>query len=237
MGLTTTPDQLMMQILNKRAMTLKTRNEKCSDFTLKVCGREEYIVGVHPLIDFAYVQDSLSQDLNPILIAVSKFNVPGKLLLFIIVFIIIVINYHKLNILVPEEVYMDLTDGIEQNKTRTTLTLRKKTKHKLSFDIDEQFKFKVNYISKLNCDVTRTVEVGIEAALFHGGKALCECVRTSEKIVENGDCTWDEELVFDMSVADIPRMARLCLVVYEVSKTSKGLRTRRIKESKQVNII
>lgn len=67
-----------MQILNKRAMTLKTRNEKCSDFTLKVCGREEYIVGQHRLIDFAYIQDSLSQDLNPILIAVSKFNVPGS---------------------------------------------------------------------------------------------------------------------------------------------------------------
>lgn len=105
----------------------------------------------------------------------------------------------------------------------------------MSFDIDERFKFKVNYISKLNCDVTRTVEVGIEAALFHGGKALCECVRTSEKIVNNGDCTWDEELEFDMSIADIPRMARLCLVVYEVSKTSKGLRARRIKESKQVH--
>lgn len=75
----------MMQILNKRAMTLKTRNEKCSDFTLKVCGREEYIVGQHPLIDFACIQDSLSQDLNPVLIAVSKFNVPGKLLLILLV--------------------------------------------------------------------------------------------------------------------------------------------------------
>jgi len=131
---------------------------------------------------------------------------------------------------------MDQTEFIEQNKIRSTLTLRKKTKHKLSFDVDEQFKFKVNYISKLNCDATRIVEVGVEAALFHGGKALCECVRTSEKIVENGNCTWNEELVFDMSVADIPRMARLCLVVYEVSKTSKGMRTRRIKEFRQVNV-
>jgi len=92
-GLITTPDQLLMQILNKRAMTLKTRNEKCSDFTLKVCGREEYIVGPHPLIDFAYIQDSLSQDLNPILIAVSKFNVPGRpisLLLFIQMYLIFI---------------------------------------------------------------------------------------------------------------------------------------------------
>lgn len=84
MGLTTTPEQLMLQILNKRAMTLKTRNEKCSDFTLKVCGREEYIVGQHPLIDYAYIQDSLSQDLNPILIAVSKYNVPGRVLLLLL---------------------------------------------------------------------------------------------------------------------------------------------------------
>lgn len=90
MGLTTTPDQLMMQILNKRAMTLKTRNEKCSDFTLKVCGREEYIVGSHPLIDFAYIQDSLSQDLNPILIAVSKFNVPGSQLLLLLMLLLII---------------------------------------------------------------------------------------------------------------------------------------------------
>lgn len=77
-SLTTTPDQLLMQIIKKRALTLKTKNEVCSDFILKVCGREEYIVGLHALIDFAYVQDSLSQNLNPTLAAVSKFNVPGK---------------------------------------------------------------------------------------------------------------------------------------------------------------
>lgn len=78
MDLTTTPDQLMIQILTKRAIKLRARNEKCSDFALKVCGREEFIVGSHPLIDYAYIQDSLSQDLIPILIAVSKYNVPGR---------------------------------------------------------------------------------------------------------------------------------------------------------------
>lgn len=92
MDLTTTPEQLMVQILTKRAIKLRARNEKCSDFTLKVCGREEYIVGSHPLIDYAYIQDSLSQDLIPILIAVSKYNVPGRLLLLSIIIIIIIIK-------------------------------------------------------------------------------------------------------------------------------------------------
>lgn len=130
---------------------------------------------------------------------------------------------------------MDQTDFIEHNKSRTTLTLRKKTKQKLSFDIEDKFRFKVNYISKLNCDVTRTVEVKVDAGLFHGGKALCESIGTTEKVINNGDCTWDEELEFNISVADIPRMARLCLVVYEVCKTSKGMKAKRLKESKQVN--
>lgn len=81
----------MVQILTKRAIKLRARNEKCSDFTLKVCGREEYIVGSYPLIDYAYIQDSLSQDLIPILIAVSKCNVPGRLLLLLSTIIIIIL--------------------------------------------------------------------------------------------------------------------------------------------------
>lgn len=96
MGLSTTPEQLMLQIINKRAMMLKTRNEKCSDFTLKVCGREEYIVGQHPLIDYAYIQDSLSQDLNPILIAVSKYNVPGIALLILLLLLSLILIINKI---------------------------------------------------------------------------------------------------------------------------------------------
>lgn len=132
---------------------------------------------------------------------------------------------------------MDLTDSIEQNKMRSTLTLRKKTKQKLSFDIEDKFKFRVNYINKLNCDNTKPVEVKIDAGLFHGGKPLCESVGTIEQVVDKwGGCTWEEELEFNISVADIPRMTRLCFVVYEVCKTSKGMKTKRLKDSKQVNI-
>lgn len=105
----------------------------------------------------------------------------------------------------------------------------------MSFDINEPFKFKVNYVRILNYDVSKPVEFGIEASLFHGGKALCECVKTSKMTVENNNCMWNEELIFNISVANIPRMARLCLVVYEVPKTSKI--ARRYKVSKQVNSI
>lgn len=48
------------------------------------------------------------------------------------------------------------------------------------------------------------------------------------------ECFWEERLQFDLTVQNIPRMARLCLVVYEISKTAKGVKSRKLKDSKQV---
>lgn len=78
-------------------------------------------------------------------------------------------------------------------------------------------------------------QIGLQAGLFHGGKSLCESQKTKEIIVSSdGSCEWEETLKFDIKVSDIPRMARLCFVLYEISKTAKGLKSRKlIKDSKQ----
>lgn len=78
------------------------------------------------------------------------------------------------------------------------------------------------------------MEVGIQVGLFHGGKSLCEKQKTTEKIINTGsvETEWNETLTFDISVTNIPRMARLCCVVYETCKNVKtgGLRARRLKD-------
>lgn len=78
-------------------------------------------------------------------------------------------------------------------------------------------------------------QIGLQAGLFHGGKSLCESQKTKEIIVSSdGSCEWEETLKFDIKVRDIPRMARLCFVLYEISKTAKGLKSRKlIRDSKQ----
>lgn len=47
---------------------------------------------------------------------------------------------------------------------------------------------------------------------------------------------FNEDLVFDIKVESIPRMARLCLVVYEITKSTKtsGTKARRVKDSKEL---
>ncbi|XP_015605201.1 phosphatidylinositol 4,5-bisphosphate 3-kinase catalytic subunit delta isoform [Cephus cinctus] len=213
---TITPYQLLEQILTKRANTLMSRGERAGDFILKVCGQEEYLIGDYPLIQFNYIQDCLERDIAPILVTLSVDSVPVD----------------------QDNVYEnpELDTMKRARPPFSTLTLRKKGKHISVWKIDEQFTFNVNGISRLNCDAAhRVVEIGLQAGIFHGGKSLCETQKTKEKIVSpEGSCEWEETLKFDIKVRDIPRMARLCFVLYEVSKTAKGLKSRRlVKDSKQ----
>lgn len=77
--------------------------------------------------------------------------------------------------------------------------------------------------------------MAIQAGLFHGGKALCEPQKTQEKqVTKEGGVCWEEDLQFDIKVCNIPRMARLCFVVYEIAKSARGLRARKIRDLKQV---
>lgn len=211
---TMTPHQLLLTILNKKAIALNFRGEHPSDYVLKVCGQEEYLVGEYPLVQFLYIQEVLASDDIPTLVTVS-------------------VN----SVLVDVDNVYENPEDLEARPNRpsfSTLTLRKKGKHISAWDIEDPFRFEISAISKLNCDITRPVEVGVQAGLFHGGKSLTEPQKTSEKqVTKEGECEWEEELHFDLQVCNIPRMARLCLVVYEISKTAKGVKARRLKDSKQ----
>lgn len=52
---------------------------------------------------------------------------------------------------------------------------------------------------------------------------------------KEGSVEFEQELHFDIQVANIPRMARLCFAIYEMSKTAKGVKARKLKDSKQVS--
>ena len=74
---TTTPELLISMILQKKAITLNSKGEHVSEFALKACGREEYLVGDYPLIRFLYIQEALSQDATPSLVIISVHKIPG----------------------------------------------------------------------------------------------------------------------------------------------------------------
>lgn len=117
-----------------------SRGERPSDFTLKVCGQEEYLIGDFPLIQFSYIQDCLARDMTPTLVTLSIDSV-----------------------MVDRENVFDNPESDTLKRARppfSTLTLRKKGKHISAWKIEDLFVFNVNGISRLNCDAAhRTVEV------------------------------------------------------------------------------
>ena len=203
--------KLMEEIISKMQTKIKNFRRRISDYILKICGQEEYIFGDDiPLIQFLYIQDRLSRG-----------EVPTCVIRYV------------------SDVYVFTSNYIAQPtlktpKPKTTSTLRKKGKHELSWNIDENFQITIQTLNKLNVDTNKTVEIGIQAGIFHGGRSLCEKKSSVERMVKDtGSAEWQQILKFDISVQNIPRMARLCLVIYETAKNAKHVRARRLKDSQK----
>ena len=75
------------------------------------------------------------------------------------------------------------------------------------------------------------VQVGVRAGIYHGAEALCDI--TSTRSESGSNPSWNQYLDFDLNMVDIPRMARLCLVIYGVYVTTRKTRRR----AKEVKII
>lgn len=58
------------------------------------------------------------------------------------------------------------------------------------------------------------LQVCVRAGIYHGSEALCDIQCTQPEGSSNP--FWNQFLDFDLNVHNIPRMARLCLVIYSV---------------------
>lgn len=208
------PKELMDEIMQKMSTKIKNFRRRVHKCILKICGQEEYIFGETPLIQFIYIQDRLSRGEVPTVVVKSVSDV---------------------YVFTSSHVAADLMVRNGGNPIRTnSSTLRKKGKHRSSWDICDNFQVTVQTISNLSVETNKTVEIGIQAGIFHGGKMLCEKQKTSEIIVrDSGSAEWHHILRFDIKIQNIPRMARLCVVVYETAKNAKQARARRLKDSQK----
>uniref|UniRef100_A0A6P7GNJ1 Phosphatidylinositol 4,5-bisphosphate 3-kinase catalytic subunit delta isoform-like n=1 Tax=Diabrotica virgifera virgifera TaxID=50390 RepID=A0A6P7GNJ1_DIAVI len=212
------PKQLLEMFLAKRATTLNIRNERVSEYVLKVCGQDEFLIGDNKIIEFQYVQDCISRNIMPTLITLHIDKVP----------VFKINDYESLEIFENKKFH--------SAPFGSTNTLRKKKNSLSSWSIQDNYLVKICTVCKLNCDLKKTSEIGIQAGLFHGGKSLCQPKKTFDcSIDDKYECSINTELVFDIDVCNIPRNAKLCFVVYEVNKYAKGTKSRKSKDSNKEN--
>lgn len=229
------PTEILKKILLKMSHTMNKSHQSYEEYILKICGQDEYIFGENPIIQFLHVQDVLSANGIPSFVIQAKTNV----------------ELFKRSIYITALQIEDRSGGIVAAKdkklrppssTTCTSTLKKKQKFISSWDIKQQLQITIQGIKGLNCDMNKAVEVGIQVGIFHGGKSLCEPQKTNTiSLLPDGCANWDQVLKFDLMVYNVPRMARLCLVVYEITKSPKsstgtgGTKKGQIKANKYIN--
>ncbi|GBP26148.1 hypothetical protein EVAR_74910_1 [Eumeta japonica] len=130
-----TPPQLIEMILNKKANSLNKRGEHPQNYVLKVCGRQEYLVGNRTeIIQFLYIQETLARDGVPQLKLVGIDKLP--------------INYENTG---P-------TERQRSNSDQTNTMKKKRNRQECSWKIDSYFSCTIVGVSGLNIDAGRNVE-------------------------------------------------------------------------------
>ncbi|XP_042215110.1 phosphatidylinositol 4,5-bisphosphate 3-kinase catalytic subunit delta isoform-like isoform X2 [Homarus americanus] len=184
--------------------------EPPENYVLKTPGREEYLIADVPLVQYMYIRELVCHDeFSPIpLVIVHRGTIQVDI----------------------ENIYERIEDlGVKHLRNSfsgMTLSKKKNVNFVSSWTIEEDFNFQIGTISNVDLYTEDQAVVVIEAGLYHGSRALCETKTTQEVSISDGSGNVNEGLVFSIAVCNIPRNARLCLAIYEVSRSAKATKAR-----------
>uniref|UniRef100_A0A8C1J9U2 phosphatidylinositol-4,5-bisphosphate 3-kinase n=1 Tax=Cyprinus carpio TaxID=7962 RepID=A0A8C1J9U2_CYPCA len=198
------PMLLKRNALRKKSTVFRAaKQEKPEDYTLQVNGRWEFIYGEYPLCQFKYIFTCLHGGITPHLTMV----------------------HHSVIIKYQEE-----QGGLSNQMSRTRapskpppLPLKRQNTSSL-WSIHEPFYIYLLQGSRVNAD--EGMKLVVQAGLFHGSELLCKVVISNEVSVCS-EPVWDQKLVFDIGVSDLPRMSRLCFALYGVIEKTKKRPTKK----------
>lgn len=97
-------------------------------------------------------------------------------------------------------------------------TLIRRRHKQTSWEIKEPFVIQINSAHQINF---RGSKVKVKVGLFHGGDSLCNIQETSAVSITGdcgGDAIWNQQIIFDIRINDIPRMARVCFSLIVTKK-------------------
>uniref|UniRef100_A0AAY4CDQ7 phosphatidylinositol-4,5-bisphosphate 3-kinase n=1 Tax=Denticeps clupeoides TaxID=299321 RepID=A0AAY4CDQ7_9TELE len=197
------PVMLMKNALKKKATVFRpVRQEKPEDYTLQVLGRWEFIYGKHPLCQFKYIWCCMHEAQTPYLTMV-----------------------HHSTITKYQEEQSCLTNQVTKTRSSSKPPPLPLKKRKL-YDLRKHC-----WMLPVLTSFYSLFQLVVQAGLFHGSELLCKVV-TSNEVNVSSEPLWDQKLVFDISVGDLPRMTRLCLALYAVVGTTKKARSTKKKNKR-----
>ncbi|XP_036033978.1 phosphatidylinositol 4,5-bisphosphate 3-kinase catalytic subunit delta isoform isoform X3 [Onychomys torridus] len=201
------PLALMACALRKKATVFRQPLvEQPEDYALQVNGRHEYLYGSYPLCQFQYICSCLHSGLTPHLTMV-----------------------HSSSILAMRDEQSNPAPQVQKPRTKPPPIPAKKPSSVSLWSLEQPFCIELIEGSKVNAD--ERMKLVVQAGLFHGNEMLCKTVSSSEVSVCS-EPVWKQRLEFDISICDLPRMARLCFALYAVVEKAKKARSTKKKSKK-----
>uniref|UniRef100_A0A8C4Q9Y7 C2 domain-containing protein n=1 Tax=Eptatretus burgeri TaxID=7764 RepID=A0A8C4Q9Y7_EPTBU len=160
-------------------------------FVLCVRGCTDFVYGEHPLHQFKYVRSCIYVGRKPCLAMVQDTSV---------------------QLLLEPERELEKASCCHQSEKPPPLPVKNREANDSLWDISSTFRIKLISCSRVNAD--DSMKLVVKAGLFHGGELLCKPA-LSRDVSGCSEPNWGEDVLdFDIEVGDLPRMARLCLVLY-----------------------
>ena len=187
------PNEIIDKALRKRAQTLNLpHTENKNDYILKVCGRFSFFLGMFETTDGVekYVEKPLLQ-----------YKYIRNCILYDKKVKLIIVPKHELDVGQPlsAQSQPELPPVVPPKKSTSLWNLKP----------DLGLKIKISLV--MNINVSASMLKVVNCGIYHGGEAVCEDKSTTMR--EGAHPMWNEYLVFDIAVKDLPRMARFCFSI------------------------
>ncbi|XP_039583710.1 phosphatidylinositol 4,5-bisphosphate 3-kinase catalytic subunit delta isoform isoform X3 [Passer montanus] len=201
------PITLMSYAVKKHATVFRHEAvHRPEDYTLQVNGKCEFLYGNYPLHQFQHIRSCLQRGQTPHLTMV-----------------------HSSAIIAMRDEQSNCITSPPKAACKPPPLPKKKPNYGSLWSYEQPFYIELVQGSKVNAD--ERMKLVVQAGLFHGAEMLCKTVSSSEVSVCS-EPVWRQRLDFDISVCDLPRMARLCLALYAVIEKAKKARSTKKKSKK-----
>uniref|UniRef100_A0A8C9EGR3 Phosphatidylinositol-4,5-bisphosphate 3-kinase catalytic subunit alpha n=1 Tax=Pavo cristatus TaxID=9049 RepID=A0A8C9EGR3_PAVCR len=198
------PEQVIAEAIRKKTRSMLLSSEQLKlcvleyqgKYILKVCGCDEYLLEKYPLSQYKYIRSCIMLGRMPNLMLMAKESLYTQL---------------------PLDTFT--MPSYSRRISTATPYMNGEATAKSLWTINSALRIRILCATYVNVNIRDIDKIYVRTGIYHGGEPLCDNVNTQRVPCSNP--RWNEWLLYDMYIPDLPRAARLCLSICSV-KGRKG---------------
>ncbi|KAM4659856.1 phosphatidylinositol 4,5-bisphosphate 3-kinase catalytic subunit alpha isoform 3-T17 [Amazona ochrocephala] len=198
------PEQVIAEAIRKKTRSMLLSSEQLKlcvleyqgKYILKVCGCDEYLLEKYPLSQYKYIRSCIMLGRMPNLMLMAKESLYTQL---------------------PLDTFT--MPSYSRRISTATPYMNGEATAKSLWTINSALRIRILCATYVNVNIRDIDKIYVRTGIYHGGEPLCDNVNTQRVPCSNP--RWNEWLLYDMYILDLPRAARLCLSICSV-KGRKG---------------